>query len=199
MNLDLGHTRLIIDECHRCNLLRNQAAYALATAYHETAHTMEPVREAFNLSENWRRRNLRYWPWYGRGFVQLTWKENYIKAGKELGLDLTTDPDAVMEPKVSAKILVIGSRDGWFTGKKLSDYITLKKSNFVAARRIINGTDKAAHIAELAEQYDDALKAIGYGVAAPLDHVPTHTPPNAQRPYTGIWAALAAFLKGLGR
>src|SRR5688572_29351341 len=61
-------------------------AYALATACHETACTMQPVREAFWLSENWRSRNLRYYPFYGRGYVQLTWKANYDKADRELGL-----------------------------------------------------------------------------------------------------------------
>lgn len=163
MDLNIGHTQLIIKTGKEYGLLRNQMAYVLATAWHETAHTMKPVREAFWLSESWRRKNLRYFPWYGRGFVQLTWERNYIKAGKELGLDLTTNPDKVMEPEISAKILVHGSAKGWFTGKKLSDYITLRKSDFVGARRIINGTDKARQIAKLAREYDADLKAIGYG------------------------------------
>ncbi len=59
-------------------------AYALATACHETAYTMQPVREAFWLSENWRRTHLRYYPFYGRGYVQLTWKANYERADREL-------------------------------------------------------------------------------------------------------------------
>lgn len=163
MDLNLGHTQLIIKTGKEYGLLRNQMAYVLATAYWETARTMKPVREAFWLSESWRRKNLRYFPWYGRGFVQLTWEANYIKAGKELGLDLTTNPDKVMEPVVSAKILVHGSAKGWFTRKKLSDYITLKKSDFVGARGIINGTDKAREIAKIAREYDADLKAIGYG------------------------------------
>ncbi len=124
IDFDLGHSRLIVSTCMRYGLLRNQAGYVLATAYWETARTMEPVREAFWLSEGWRKENLRYYPWYGRGFVQLTWERNYHKAGLELGVDLTTDADKVMEPEIAVEILVIGSRDGWFTGKKLSDYIT---------------------------------------------------------------------------
>lgn len=163
MNLDLGYTRLIIEEAHKEGLLRNQLAYVLATAYHETAHTMKPVREAFWLSEDWRKRNLRYYPWYGRGFVQLTWEENYVKASKILGLDLISNPDKVMEPEVSAKILVIGSRDAWFTKYKLSDFITLKTSDFLNARKIINGMDKASLIAEYAKAYDYDLKLLGYG------------------------------------
>lgn len=163
MDLNLGHTQLIIKTGKEYGLLRNQLAYVLATAYWETARTMKPVREAFWLSESWRRKNLRYYPWYGRGFVQLTWERNYIKAGKELGLDLTTNPDKVMEPDISAKILVHGSAKAWFTKYKLSDFITLTKSDFVGARRIINGTDKARAIADIARQYDADLKAIGYG------------------------------------
>lgn len=163
-DLSLGETSLLIDECNKRGLLRNQAAYTLATAFWESAHTMEPVREAFWLSEQWRRENLRYYPWYGRGFVQLTWESNYQAMGARLGLDLTTDPDKVMEPNISAQILVVGMQEGIFTGKKLDDYITLKSSNYRGARRIVNGTDKANAIAEIAEDYEAALLAIGYGV-----------------------------------
>lgn len=174
VNLELGHTRLILDKCHKHGLLRNQAAYVLATAYWETAKTMNPVIEAFWMSETWRRVNLRYYPWHGRGFVQLTWRDNYVKAGKALKLDLTTDPNKVMEPDVSAEILVLGSLEGWFTGKKLGDYITLQKSDYINARRVINGTDKASDIAALARAYEATLLADGYGVSQPIaDYVPT--------------------------
>lgn len=170
VDLNLGDTRLLIEECERHGLLRNQAAYCLATAYWETARTMEPVREAFWLSDDWRRRNLRYYPWYGRGYVQITWEANYERLGKRLDLDLTTDPDVVMRADTAAKILVVGMLEGLFTGKKLSDYVTLKASNYRGARRIVNGTDKANAIAEIARDYEGALVAIGYGVepAAPV-------------------------------
>lgn len=162
VNMKLGFTQLIIDTCIKYGLLRNQTAYVLATAYHETAHTMKPVKEAYWIknAEAWRKKNLRYYPWYGRGFVQLTWKENYEFAGKKLNLDLTTDPDKVMEPEISADILVLGSKEGWFTDKKLSDYITLQKSDFRNARKIINGTDKADLIAGIAQDYDQQLKKV---------------------------------------
>jgi hypothetical protein len=135
----------------------------MATARWETNHTVKPVREAYWLSEDWRRDNLRYYPWYGRGYVQLTWHTNYIRAGRELGRDLTTDPDAVMQPKVSAAILVTGSMRGWFTGKSIPDYINATQANYVNARRVINGTDKARAIADLAIRYEAALIAAGYG------------------------------------
>lgn len=155
--MDLGDTALIEREClaHGCDA--NQTAYILATAYWETARTMRPVVEAFWLSEDWRRRNLRYYPWHGRGYVQLTWEANYIKAGDKLGLDLTTDPDVVMQPEVAVQILVQGMMEGWFTGKKLPDYVDGGAKDYIGARRVVNGTDKAKAIAELAREYEASI------------------------------------------
>lgn len=165
-DFNLGDTKLIVSTCIQQGLLRNQAAYVLATAYWETARTMEPVEEAFWVkdADAWRARNLRYYPWHGRGYVQLTWERNYVRAGHELGLDLTSDPSRVMEPGTAAQILVLGMTQGWFTGQKLSDYITREASNYRGARRVVNGTDKAAAIAELAREYEAALLAEGYGL-----------------------------------
>jgi hypothetical protein len=142
---------------------QQQLAYMLATSEWETAHKHEPVREAFWLSESWRRNNLRYYPWYGRGYVQLTWKENYVRAQSKLGLGtlLTDDPDMAMEPSIAAKIMVMGMAEGWFTGKKLSDYIGRGKKDYRNARRIINGTDKSKKIAAIAEEYEKHIAATG--------------------------------------
>ena len=152
---------LIIEACNKHNLEYNQAAYVLATAYHETNRTMLPVIEAYWLSEAWRKANLRYYPFYGRGFVQLTWDYNYKKAGEKLGLGnaLLDNPKLAQEPKYAAEILVLGSKEGWFTGKKLSDYITKTEKKYVGARRIINGTDKAEKIAKEAEIFEKALRS----------------------------------------
>ena len=147
----------IVEECKKQGLSKQQCAYVLATTYHETAKTMEPVREAYWLPDTWRENNLRYYPWYGRGYVQITWKRNYVKAGDKLGLDLTTDPDVVMEDDVATQILVRGMKEGWFTGKKLDDYINDTRVNYVDARRIVNGTDKAAPISIYAQKYEDQL------------------------------------------
>jgi hypothetical protein len=172
-----GHGPKIIRECHARGLLRNQCAYVLATAQWETAHTMEPVKEAYWLSEAWRKANLRYYPWYGRGFVQLTWEDNYERAQRELDLGtlLTDDPDAALDPDIAKQVIVVGMVEGWFTGKKLSDYITLQKSDFTNARRIVNGVDKASDIAELAEAYDQWLLKKGYGVE-PVEPAPPPAP-----------------------
>jgi len=127
-------------------------AYMFATTYHETNMTMQPVREAYWLSEEWRRRNLRYYPWYGRGYVQLTWEENYKKMGRLLGIDLWGNLDLAMEPRIAAAIMFEGmmkadSSFGDFTGKCLEMYFNDTTDDPVGARRIINGTDKADLIA----------------------------------------------------
>ncbi|MBZ9807708.1 glycoside hydrolase family 19 protein [Mesorhizobium sp. ESP-6-2] len=162
MDLSLGCTRLLIDESKRQGLLRNQCAYVLATSFWETAHTMRPVVEAYWLSENWRRNNLRYYPWFGRGFVQLTWEKNYQRAERETGSPVHQNPQLALDPVVASKIAVTGMKEGWFTGRDLNDFIDLQHSDFKGARAIINGKDKDDEIAAIARQYDADLKREGY-------------------------------------
>lgn len=146
-------------------------AYELATEYHETAKRMQPVKEGLNVSDEWRRKNLRYYPWYGRGEVQLTWEKNYKFATqrlRELGLkdskgneiDLVTNPDQALDPIVSTYVMLYGMLEGWFTGKKLRDYLPANptKEQYENARRIINGTDRAELIAGYAVEFEHALK-----------------------------------------
>ncbi len=136
-------------------------AYALATAYHETARTMQPIREYG------RGRGRRYGrpdpvtgkTYYGRGYVQLTWKFNYETASKALGTDFVRAPDLVMEPDNAAFIMFQGMSDGWFTGKGFADYINERQRDYWNARRIINGTDRADDIAGYAVQFEAALAA----------------------------------------
>jgi hypothetical protein len=163
MNLDFGCTRLILAKCTAEGLLRNQAAYVLATAWHESGHTMRPVRE---MGGETYLRSKAYYPYVGMGFVQLTWKRNYEFASKKLGVDFVANPRLLLDPEHAGNIIVCGMEQGWFTGKKLADYITLQASNFESARRIINGTDRAALIAGYAAQYDADLKAIGCGASS---------------------------------
>lgn len=209
MNLDLGDTRLIIEACKRHGCLRNQAAYILSTAYWETARTMKPVEEAYWVknAKEWRKKNLRYYPFFGRGYAQLTWKENYKKASDVLGVDFISNPDKLLDPENAARILVQGSMEGWFTGKKIPDYITLKKSDFRNARRVINGMDKAAEIAKLAREYDADLKAAHYGLTdiIPIPQPKPQAKPEVHKPLTqskemilsvtGIITAITAFLE----
>jgi predicted chitinase len=97
------HIHYALDELSIADRLIQAAA--IATVAIETASTFEPVREAFWLSENWRRLNLRYYPYYGRGYIQLTWQSNYLKYGDIIGADLVGDPDLAMTPSVAAWVL----------------------------------------------------------------------------------------------
>lgn len=157
-------------------------AYVLGTAYHETAHTMQPIyergkRSYFDKYEPGTKigkvlGNVHPGDGYtyrGRGHVQLTGRANYAKAGKAIGLNLIDDPDRALDMSVSAHVCVIGCLEGWFTGKDLSDYIDdLDEDDaedlreYANARRVVNGTDKAALIAGYALQFEKALKAAKY-------------------------------------
>lgn len=132
-------------------------AYILATIKHETAHTMQPIAEYGGPRK-------RYAPWYGRGYVQLTWKANYVAFQKEVkelfNVDIVANANNAMIPEVSAYISIKGMERGTFTGKKLSDYLNTRVTDYVGARRIINGTDKAQQIAAIAQAfYTDILAA----------------------------------------
>lgn len=154
--LDLSSPKDFVSICsNKCRELglpmREQIAYVLATVDHETNGTMKPVKEAYWLSEEWRLKNLRYSPYYGRGFVQITWKENYDKFAKILGVDLVNNPDLTLQPDYALEILVYGFKHGTFTNKKLEDYVNNTKIDFINARRCINGLDRASDIAKLAK------------------------------------------------
>ena len=123
--------------------LTSQIGYVLGTVDWETAHTFQPVKEAYWNSENWRKSHLRYYPYYGRGYVQLTWKDNYRKYGEKLGIDLVGNPDLALDPDNAMFILIDGFKTGAFTGKKITDYINEDRTDFYNARRCINGLDRA--------------------------------------------------------
>lgn len=150
-----GTIEAIKRECKAQDIgLNTQIAYVLATVQWETAQTFKPVREAFWLSEEWRKNHLKkYYPYYGRGYVQLTWKNNYQKYSQILGVDLVNNPDLAMDNNIALFVLVHGFKIGTFTGRKITDYITKSQTDFVNARRCINGTDRAHDIAQLAEKF----------------------------------------------
>jgi len=134
-------------------------AYILATAFHETARTMQPIEE-------WGKGAGRKYGkpdkatgkiYYGRGHVQLTWLRNYVYWSHRLGRDFVNHPEDVLIPEISATILVNGMIDGTFTGKKLLDYFSDVSDDPVNARRIVNGTDKASLIASYHKKFLDAI------------------------------------------
>lgn len=160
------------------NLPVSHRAYILATAWHETAHTMQPIRERggpeyLKKYDTGRlARALGNTPeadgdgitFAGRGYVQITGRANYKKASKLVNLDLVNNPDLALHPSVAVKILVQGCETGMFTGRKLSDYLP---GDYRGARRVVNGQDKADLIAVYAARIEGALMATGGAHKAP--------------------------------
>ena len=169
----VDNINLIVETCEKYNLTYPQTAYLLATTYHETAHTFKPIKEygsdkylskydtgrlakALGNTPQADGDGIKY---AGKGYVMITGMDNYKFAGEQLGIDLINNPDLALEPKHSAEILVKGSINGWFTSKKLSDYINDKKKDYINARRVINGLDKAQLIADYAVVFEKALRS----------------------------------------
>lgn len=140
-------------------------AYALATAWHEAR--FKPQREwGLGRGKPYAVPGKYGQSQYGRGLVQLTWDRNYEWADKALGLGgtLLRNFDRALEPDISVRILIMGMEAGAFTGRKLADYVspTGTHSEFIMARRIINGTDRADDIATYADRIQSALIKAGW-------------------------------------
>jgi putative chitinase len=142
-----------------------QSAYILATVYHETARTMQPIEEY----GGW---NTRYAPWFGRGYVQLTWEENdkrqqdKLHAIEQVHIYRIPYLPGARRLESCARTQYIGPHHGrWHEGwrlhgkERLSDYIKPGSVDYVNARRIVNGTDRAEQIAGYAREYERALRA----------------------------------------
>lgn len=95
----------------------------------------------------------------GRGLVQLTFKKSYSKFNSAAGTDLTVNPDKALELPIAVRIMMRGMRDGTFAGAKLSDYLDSAVPNYLGARAIINGTDKASQFAFYAQKFEQLIKA----------------------------------------
>jgi hypothetical protein len=150
-----------------------QLSYVLATTAFETAYTVQPIREhggadyffkmydpkgsrptvAKALGNTTPGDGIKY---SGRGFVQLTGRTNYERMSVVTGVDLVNNPDLAMQPDIATKILFYGMEHGSFTSKKLTDFFN-DKTDWVGARKIINGQDKATEIASIAQKFYTAL------------------------------------------
>jgi putative chitinase len=194
---DTPNADIFIAEARKRRLAKPFLAYIMATAWHETGGTMEPVKENLNYSATGLRKTFRKyftaeeakkyerkpvdianrayanrigngdeasgdgWKYRGRGYVQLTGRRNYAEFSVRLGVDLVNNPDLACDPKHACAILFDGMMDGTFTGVGLRKYIkpgVLR--DFVEARRVVNGTDKAELIAGYAGGYMSALEGV---------------------------------------
>lgn len=152
--LQVNGISAILDEAESRATFTNKKylAYMLATTYHETAYTMQPIeeygkgkRKAYGVPK------ANGHIYYGRGFVQLTWDYNYEKFG------IKETPEKALELKMATDILFDGMLEGIFTGRKLEQYLGDNKEEWKNARKIINSLDKADLIANYALKFYAAL------------------------------------------
>ena len=159
-----------------------QGSYILATTWHETATTMLPIAEygkgkgrpygtwyknskgELYSFKNGSKREVYLqseYPhlYYGRGETQNTWFDNYEKLSKVFNVDFLNNPDLLLTQEWSTPVTIYSMKNGLYTGKKLSDYINQSKKDYVNARKIINGMDKAILIAGYAETFEKALRS----------------------------------------
>lgn len=139
-------------------------AYMFGTIYWETDKTMQPIEE---YGKGHGRPYGQPDPitgkaYYGRGFVQLTWKGNYATMGRLLGVDLVYHPELALDPKIATQILFEGmtkgiSGRGDFTGVSLETYFNSQKTDWYNARKIINGLDHSGAIGNFAKIFYNAL------------------------------------------
>lgn len=144
----------------------NWLAYGLATAWHEAR--LNPIAEwGKGAGKPYGKPGKYNQAQYGRGLVQLTWDANYEWADRALDLQgaLLRDFDLALDPAHATAILVKGMETGAFTGRRLASYLPGLQGThrqFVNARRIINGTDRAALIADHAIKFQSAILAGGW-------------------------------------
>ena len=175
----------------RSGLPATQAAYCLATAHHETGRRMQPVREGFAKTDAgaikavtslFNRGIIRVnyalpdpitgKSYYGRGLIQITWKDNYLKAQNKFnGVDFVNNPDMVMEWQYTIPLLIRGMEEGMYrkSAKRpatLKRYIRPEFQNYttylaqcIKARNIVNGDVRknGQRIAEYSAVYYNAL------------------------------------------
>src|SRR5262245_2513082 len=137
-------------------------AYILATTYHETAQTMQPIAE-YGKGKG-KPYGVPAGPYgqvyYGRGYVQLTWLDNYQKQDQKLGLGgrLIKNADLALDQQIALQVIFGGMMAGDFTGVGLPKYITCTNvesdtTDFYNARKIVNGLDCATQIQGYAQKF----------------------------------------------
>jgi putative chitinase len=169
-----------------------QVAYAFATIFHETAATMRPITEYGSVKYfdkydsgrladrlgNTPEKDGDGFKYRGRGYVQITGQDNYEKFG------IADSPDDALKPETAFQILSVGMQVGSFTTKKISTYIKGSKCDYLNARKVINGLDKASLIAGYARSFEKILRAASSSAAVPAANpqpaadTPAADPPN---------------------
>jgi hypothetical protein len=99
--------------------------------------------------------------YFERGLVQLTWWYNYASASVAIGkgLDLLFYPERALDFDTAYAVLIAGMIFGksYANGHRCSDYFTNSTTNYLGARAMINGSDKAKTFADIALAFETLL------------------------------------------
>lgn len=107
------------------------------------------------------------WMMRGGGMDHCTGRRNYTLVDRDLGLKgaLLHDTDGMLDVNIAARAIVTGMCRGRYTTKKLATYLPTdhlaRVDQFVPARRIINGLDRAGDVAAYAIKFQSGLVAGG--------------------------------------
>lgn len=107
------------------------AIAAIATVAVETAYTFRPIQEEDNKDHTYLKAK-KYWPYFGRGFIQITWRDNYKLYGDALGVDLVSEPNLALNPGTAASILAKYFRDHHIQ-------VPAELGNWTRVRELVNG------------------------------------------------------------
>jgi len=151
--------------------LSTQMAYILATVKHETNNTYQPVVEGYWMKSNRVAKLYAYYKNYnrvalatifpngildptyeGRGFVQCTHNFNYDRFG------ILATPEKALEPETAFHIMEYGMANGLFTGKTLQKYVNETQTDYISARKVINGLDQARLLAGYAGNFNNCIE-----------------------------------------
>lgn len=183
-----------------------QFAAVLGQVHLETAHTMQPIHEYGDAGYFFRMYDVggsrpqkarelgnvnpgdgaRF---AGMGYIQSTGRANARRATRrmrELGLiradvDFEESPELLMRPEYAVHVMFLGMEEGWFTGRRLDDVVDAvedgdEHADFVKARAIINGSDKAGLIADYSDAFLAALRAARRDAPAAAPEPPRVSP-----------------------
>jgi hypothetical protein len=157
--------RLLLELNNQAVTDANHIAYVLASAHHESgmgaAMTEHDSGQRYEGRADLGNTQAGDGPRYrGRGFVQITGRSNYTRYSRLMNEDMVNHPERAADPDVSARFTVDGMVNGTFTN--LTGGIARFNRpegayDFVHARQLVNGMDRAEAIAIIAGQYRQVM------------------------------------------
>jgi putative chitinase len=121
---------------------RNIQQIPVQSAWREGAQTLDAARKEALQGKPEKLAELMYggrngndepgdgWKYHGRGYIQLTGKENYAAAGKALDLDLVKHPELAADPQNASKIAT------WYWENRVPE---AARDDVKAATKAVNG------------------------------------------------------------